>query len=344
MNSKTIANKLNQLSHNYDFGNLPQIRINLNEFKFLNKKIFTHQTIKDGYAFHNGGRRETQFNFGYETKRNLFRFGIAFSLEKNRTLLEPVKSFLPRINKFNEHIKQNKEYYKDIVMWAFQNGKLVLDITPINVIPDNLIQEKTFIFIGKYIEKKAVKDNPSFYSEILETFDRLLPIYEYIESNFKSLKQQRSFKFKSGIHPRKTETTKQSIISKKKIKLKHHEMVKNVYQQFVKIYKYENVSAENPTPFGTSIDLVLKLKKEFVFYEFKTSGSLREIIREAFSQLMEYSYYPSNNTAKKMIIVSTNPMNPECQDYLKHIRKKFTIPVYYQRYNETKKHLEDKEY
>lgn len=344
MNINKIANQLNELALDYDFGNLPDIRKKLKGFKSLNKVNFTHQTIKDGYAFHNGGRRETQFNFGYEKKRNIFRFGIAFSLEKSRTLLDPIQSFSPRIQKYNEYIKQNNHYFADFIMWAEQNKHSVLDISPINTIPNNLIKEKTFIFIGKFIDIKKVKDTSTFYSEILETFDRLLPIYEYIESNFKSLKQQRSFEFKSGMHPRKTTMIKQSKVLKKNVELKHNQMVKNVYAQFVKNYKSENISAENPTPFGTSIDLVLRLQNEFVFYEFKTSGSLREIIRDAFSQLMEYSYYPSNNTAKKLIIVSTNPMNPECQDYLNHIRKKFAIPVYYQRYDETKKILINEEY
>ena len=345
MNIKIIANQLNRLDQNYDFGNLPEIRIRLKGFKFLNKNNFTHQTIKQKYAFHNGGRRETQFNFGFETDRKLFRYGIAFSLEKSRTLLDPIESFKPRIEKFNEYIKKNQSYFKDFIMWAYQNHKLTVNTKPIGIIPNNLIQEKTFIFIGKCIDIKDVKESPQLYSEILETFDRLLPIYEFIESNFTSIKKQREFKFKHGYHPRKsTSIKKQSIFDKKQIDLKHNKMVKNVFNQFVQILGEKNVSGEQQSSYGTSIDLVLKQNNDYNFYEFKTSGSLREIIRAALSQLIEYSYYPSNKNAKKLIIVSTNPMNPECQEYLNHLRKEFEIPVYYQRYNEKQKFLETKEF
>ena len=34
------------------------------------------------------------------------------------------------------------------------------------IIPDNLIQEKTFIFIGKCIDLKDAKESPQLYSEI----------------------------------------------------------------------------------------------------------------------------------------------------------------------------------
>ncbi len=345
MNIKKIANQLNRLSNNYDFGRLPEIRIKLKGFKFLNKNSFTHQTIKKKYAFHNGGRRETQFNFGYETDRKLFRYGIAFSLEKSRTLLDPIQSFKPRIEKYNEYIKKHKSYFSDFVMWAYQNKKLVLDTKPIGIIPDNLIQEKTFIFLGKGIDLKDAKESPQLYSEILETFDRLLPVYEFIESNFTSLKRQREFKFKHGYHPRKlTAIKKQSISDKKQIDLKHNKMVKNVFNQFVKTFGEKNVSGEQQTSYGSSIDLVLKQDNDYIFYEFKTSGSLREIIRDALSQLIEYSFYPSNKNAKKLIIVSTNPMNPECQEYLNHLRNEFKIPVYYQRYDENSKSLLEFEY
>ncbi len=344
MTIKAIANQLNKLSQDYDFGNLPDIRKKLKGFKSLNKNNFTHQTIKKQYAFHNGGRRETQFNFGFEKHRKIFRFGIAFSLQKNRTLLNPIISFRPRIEKYNEYIKKNKKYFKDFVMWAYQNENLIVNTKRIDIIPDNLIQEKSFIFIGKYIKIKDVKNNPIFFSEILETYDRLLPLYEYIEAHFKSVIEQRTFVFKAGMHPGKTSIIKHIKASQKTIQLMHKQMVEQTYNKFVASYGYQNVSTENETPFGTTIDMVLKTKKGYIFYEFKTSGSLREIIREALSQLMEYSYYPLNNNAKKLIIVSTNPINPECQEYLNHLRKKFTIPVYYQRYDEKKKSLDYKEY
>ena len=344
INITEIAQNLNKMSSAYDFDRLIDLRKELRGLKMLRRDIFTSQTINPKYAFHNGGRRETQFNFGYEEERNLFRFGIAFSLEPSHTLPDPAGVFRSRIAKFNEYITLNKQYFEDMYIWAYIKGKPVLNITPLTCIDMRLVEVNSFIFIGKYVGLSKFQVSTRLYEEILETFDRLLPIYEYIESDHKSLKEVPKFIFKPGKHHRIHKTIKRTKASEKEIILKHAKMVDNVFEQFIIKYGEDNVSVENISTSGTSIDLVLRKKSSYIFYEFKTSQSLRETIREALSQLLEYSYYPSNRIARKLIIVSTNCINPECQQYLNLIRKDFNIPVYYQRYNDQKKILEDIEY
>lgn len=110
MNIREIAVKINEESHKYQFGKLQDLR---KEIKGLSKKasslIFTDQTISnDGWAFHHGGRKEIQFNIGFESEG--LRYGIAFSLETSRSL--PDLSILyPKILKLNSLIRNEPDLF-----------------------------------------------------------------------------------------------------------------------------------------------------------------------------------------------------------------------------------------
>ena len=51
---------------------------------------------------------------------------------------------------------------------------------------------------------------------------------------------------------------------------------------------------------GGSIDIVLKRPDGFWFYEIKTAKTARACIREALGQLLEYSYWPKTQKAKRL--------------------------------------------
>jgi len=124
----------------------------------------------------------------------------------------------------------------------------------------------------------------------------------------------------------------------------HSKMQNSVYKQLVKIHGNNNVRTERPIGIGLAVDLSVKDGFGEIFYEFKTSNSVRTCIREALSQLLEYSYYPNKERAKKLIIVSQNPINKQAKDYLSKIRSQFNIPVYYKKYDTNKNCLEEIEY
>lgn len=75
-----------------------------------------------------------------------------------------------------------------------------------------------------------------------------------------------------------------------------------------------------------------------------SSPSIKTCIREAMEQLIEYSYYPNKYLAKKLIIVSYNNIDNVTISYLKHIREKLHLPIYYRKYDTEKKILEEIEY
>lgn len=86
-------------------------------------------------------------------------------------------------------------------------------------------------------------------------------------------------------------------------------------------------------PVGTSVDLVLEEGGEYIFYEIKTSQSIRGCIRDALPQLLEYSYWPSEDRAKELVIISTNKPTKDAKAYLASLRKKFELPVYHETLN-----------
>ena len=124
----------------------------------------------------------------------------------------------------------------------------------------------------------------------------------------------------------------------------HCKMQNNAYKQLVAMYGHNNVCTERQIGTGASVDISVKEGEGEIFYEFKTSNSIKTCIREALSQLLEYSYYPDKERAKKLIIVSQNPITKQAKDYLNKIRGQFKIPVYYMQYSVDKNCLEDEEH
>ena len=184
INLKNIAYTLNDKSKAYQFGKLQDIR---KELKGLSKKatsdifVDTPNTMTDDWAYHYGGRSEIQFNIGFEEEG--FRYGLAFSLETSQTLPD-INLLKPKIKKLNILIQEKPELFFGYKMWYWRDGQRskISDITKIGA---DLIQIGTFIFFGKLIEVNNLD-----YDKILQTFDRMLPIFTAIETKEPELSSQ----------------------------------------------------------------------------------------------------------------------------------------------------------
>ncbi len=75
------------------------------------------------------------------------------------------------------------------------------------------------------------------------------------------------------------------------------------------------------------------------FYEIKTNSDPRLCIRQALGQLMEYAYFPNVEHATKLVVVGTSPSNPDIEEFLDTLNKKFKIPISYRAVE-----LNDKDY
>jgi hypothetical protein len=98
-------------------------------------------------------------------------------------------------------------------------------------------------------------------------------------------------------------------------------------------YGNEAVAIECANGSGTQIDVVLKLGERFHYYEIKTSLSARGCIREALSQLLDYSFWPGVQEAERLIVVGEPNLDKDAGEYLSVLRNRFALPLYYQQFD-----------
>ena len=173
-----IARELNSRAHTYAIGELQNIRAKLKGFsRRPGSAIFSSQTIHEHWAFHHGGRSELQFNIGVEklSSDHELRHGIAFSFELSQAL-PAIDVLIPKARLFNDYMQLYPEHYADMRMWHYSEGVRSTDYPPAAIMPQ-LVTPGTFVFLG------ARQPFQRFdYGRILEDFDRLLPLYTYVES------------------------------------------------------------------------------------------------------------------------------------------------------------------
>lgn len=173
--------------------------------------------------------------------------------------------------------------------------------------------------------------------------DSAVPSARYKLLNFRNIPKYSGtskFVFKKG-HSHKSEFANISYEEHSaKINLAHNRLQEKVYKHLCKVYGKNNVASELVINSGPRIDVVVKQGAKYTFYEIKTSNSVLNCIREAIPQLLEYAYFPNRVNAQKLIIISYNIISPDAEKYLKHLRKKFNIPLYYQRFNDELQVLE----
>lgn len=107
--------------------------------------------------------------------------------------------------------------------------------------------------------------------------------------------------------------------------LYHDKMQNDIGQLLNQSEKYTNVKMEE-----NRVDIkAMTHDGKWHFFEIKTDRPCRLSIRAALGQIMEYSYWPDVKKAEKLIIVSDSKAGLEARRYLKHIRNKFGLPIYY---------------
>lgn len=331
MNIREIVNEINIRSEDYNIGRLQDIR---KEIKGLSKKasskIFSDKTIsEDDWAFHVGGRKEIQFNLAFE-RDGSFRYGLAFSLQKSRSLVDPSLLYA-KIFTLNTIIENQPEWFRPYQMWHYPNRKeeaLRSEITTVHQIESSWVNDGAFIFFGKRVCPEEID-----VDEVLSTFDDLLPIYEEVESGssgYSILNQEKGeFKFQSGIKNlfgQREYSLKERTVN---VNARHTELQEELYNELVDNFGKSNVGQENPHN-GGRIDIVLKKEeKHFVFYEVKVASSAKACIRQAMGQILEYAYWNRSEIKVEMVIAGEYEMDKVTGDYLDFVRERFNMPISY---------------
>lgn len=326
-----IARNLNTRAAPYAIGRLQDIRMRLREFsKRPSSDIFTSHTIHPHWAFHYGGRTELQFNIGLERVSDVdeLRHGVAFSFEPSQSL-PSIDVLIPKVRLFNDFMRLYPEQYGDMRMWHHAGRERSADYAPSPILPD-LVRPGPFVFLGKR-RPVALID----YDEILADFDRLLPLYEYVESGGREdagpPAAPTGFTFQAGCTERPAATAATLAERELNVSLRHNLLQAGLTARLIAEYGAENVADEHPSGLGTKIDVVLRrTPEEYWYYEIKTAHSPRSCIREALGQVMEYAYWPGAREPRRLIVCGANSLDDDGRAYLQQLNERFRLPVAYE--------------
>lgn len=328
MNIHSLAYELNSESKNYRIGKLQEYR---KVIKSLGHKptndIFSDKSISnDGWAFHTGGLGELQFNIAFEGD-TFFRYGLAFSLQPNRSIPD-VSILYPRIRKLNYFIRDNPELFSSYKLWYFFNSNRSQTF-PMTEIPVDWIQPGYFIFFGKHISVTEINKQ-----DILQTFDDMLDIYLEIESNDKQLTinttvaNDNVFVFNADKQNFVLNRPYSTVERETTVEIRHSLIQQKLVTQLETQYGINNVGIENYLN-GGKIDVVVKNKDKYIFYEVKTGNTARSCIRQALGQLMDYAYWPGIEFAKEIIIVGEPNLDTKTKKYISFLSERFLLPISY---------------
>ena len=112
--------------------------------------------------------------------------------------------------------------------------------------------------------------------------------------------------------------------------LRHNRLQEALYQRLASKYGKDNVRTEQPSGVGTLIDIVVKMKNEYWFYEIKTALTPRACLREAIGQLLEYGFWPGAQEPTQFIVVGESPIDEDGQEYLRRLRKRLSLAIEYE--------------
>lgn len=106
----------------------------------------------------------------------------------------------------------------------------------------------------------------------------------------------------------------------------------NKIQNAVKRYLLDSGDYSSVTLEHDFVDLMAETPSgEMHYFEVKTANA-KGSIREALGQILEYAYYPGCSRADKLFIIAPEPADEYDQSYLRMLRERFGIPVWFRHY------------
>jgi hypothetical protein len=325
------------------FGGLQEWRRKHKGLTRVSETVFPTGEPERDYVMHIGARShsELQFNIGFDwdDDADMFRHGIAFSLETSRTMPD-ITLLLGKIARFNEYLRIYPDAFDGFSMWVWDERKSTPrdrargETHPVASIPDELSRKGYFIFIGKLQPVDAID-----VDMILDDLDRLLPVYEFVEG-------KETFPIRVAESERKgfvwspdnkassvTQVSYERIAKTVEMDLRHNVVRDALLAHLKKVHGAENATREQRTADGTLIDLAVRDGDRYTYYELKIYSSPQACIREALGQLLEYSFWPGANKAERLIIVGEAKLDVPGKTYLEYLRKEFALPVEYRQFD-----------
>lgn len=327
-----LAAALNVAAGDYEIGQLQSIRGQLHGLRRVSTTLFSNQSTFENYAFHAGARNwsELQFNIGVEHIHGepVVRHSVAFSLQQSRTV-PSIDPFREKILRFNDYVRSNPEDFSDLYMWDYQQRGRERERSPdrpVTPIDESLIENGAFIVLGRWVPAGTES-----VQAILEDFDRLLPLWRYVESVQSEGRSRLEASFEPGCPKFLTRTM--AAISDKTVDvaLRHKYVQIALYKELCREHKKKNVRMEHPLEFGVYVDGAVRNGSQLEFYEVKIAPTVQSCVRAALGQLLEYAFWPDSDRAMDLIIVGEQEPDDESRMYLQYLRDRFSLPVWYRR-------------
>jgi hypothetical protein len=321
-----LAQALNAAAPRFEIGRLQELRARLRSLSRPGRPtIFDRRTIHPGYAFHVGGRKELQFNIGHESlpAGRILRHGVAFSLELSQSL-PTIEPLLPKIARFNQYLRSRPEDFPGFRMWAFDKRLGRRPEHGVAPIDSDLAKPGTFIMLGRHVPEADVD-----VDAILMDFDRLLPLYAYVEGDGTQHVDPAPVVFRPGcpefVSVAKAVRPEQRV----DVALRHKALQKALYSCLITETDPSDVSIEHQLDIGLRVDAAVREGKRLTFYELKVAPSVQACIRPAIGQLLEYAHWPSAKRAEELIVVGECVPDADDRAYLHLLRRSFSIPIWY---------------
>lgn len=326
MDVATLAERINEAALGYRVSGLQQLRARLHGKRARTQKLFTKSTIfpDDEYAFHDGGRTELQFNIGVEQREasRYYRHGVAFSFETSRSL--PDHAVLaPKVRRFNEWVRANGEVLWGFKMWDWGGPTPSADRPPGEILASSM-KTGTFVFLGTRVPESSVD-----IDRILYDFDRLYPLYTYVESG---AELEDSPMPAGGPHRRAvttTHTTVSRLATEIEVDLRHNALQTELVSVLEEEFPEEHIHTELDVAGGGRVDVALETDEGCLFCEIKIAPHARAALRQAVGQLIEYTHWPAESRATRWWVVSEPRPTADEISYLKSLRETYGIPLYY---------------
>jgi hypothetical protein len=338
MNVTTLAQHINEAAAAYRIGNLQRFRSEVHSKHSRTMKIFTDSTVfeEEEYAYHDGGRTELQFNIGCEPcdHGRCWRHGVAFSFERGRSLLNPF-DLKDKVIRFNDWVSANGDALRGFRMWTWRDKPRKTrspDYPPAEILTD-LIREEAFVFLGIRVLEENLDVN-----NILQDFDRLYPLYAYVESGDELEPEKVSPPkiAKKGWVPKATHATISSLAGEIERDLRHNVLQRSLLRIIEMEFPGSHVYSEWEVSPSGRVDIAVDTKDELLFCEIKVAPHVRAAVREAVGQLLEYSHWPTESRADKWWVVSEAKPSAKDAAYLKILRTRYGLPLFYRPINAEK--------
>lgn len=123
-------------------------------------------------------------------------------------------------------------------------------------------------------------------------------------------------------------STRVNYESTKEIELVHKQWQKLLKQSLHEEFSPEEIKIELKG--DKPVDVWLRINGKKIMIELKTANTARGAMKEAFGQLLDYSYRdPSALRPDVLIVVGPGVAFPEDDKFLEYIREKFALPLFY---------------